>query len=133
MCHTKSPAKILRDAKRMAKYNELQKLKSNEIHTKMSIISTSLIDIPPSEVIPKKKQTLTLFRCSQTDLAPDPLPCIYCKLVSPFPNLPRTPTGPVPMCCVCTKPVDERFDPHFCCDQVIHPLCLGGHLCDDWD
>ena len=117
----------------MAKFNERQKLKSNETQTKLSIISTSSIDIPPSEVIPESKRKLTLSRCSQIDLAPDPLPCIYCKLVSPFPNLPRTPTGSELMCCVCTKPVDDRFDPHFCCDKVMHQLCLGAHLCDDWE
>ena len=99
----------------------------------LSVMKNFSISIPPSEVKPKVKQKLTFVRCSQTDLAPDPLPCIFCKLVSPFPNLPRTPTGPVPICCVCTKPVDDRFDPHFCCDQVMHQLCLGGHLCDDWE
>ena len=99
----------------------------------LTMKKNSSISIPPSKV--KIKSKLTLARRSQTDIAPDPLPCIYCKLVSPFPNLPRTPTGPVPKCCVCTKPVDERFDPHICtCDQVMHPLCLYGHLCDDdWE
>ena len=128
-----SPAKKLRSIKRLLSF-QFNKMKHSKLSQSLSICHQEGSSFPPARpslsiTHVHTKQKLTLARCSQADIPPDPLPCIYCKLVSHFPNLPQTPTGPVPMCCVCTKPVDERFDPHFCCGLVMHPLCLGGHLC----
>ena len=117
MCHTKSPAKLLRDVKRMARFNENQKTTSNQILRKLSIITTSSIDIPPSKnhleivklesisISPVKPRSLTFTTPILTDLPPDPLPCFYCDLVCPKPNLPDTPTSPYEVCYICQKPL----------------------------
>ena len=65
--------------------------------------------------------------CS-TDIPPDPYPCMFCLLVSEVPNYPSPkPTDPV--CTVCKRPIDDRFNPHSCCDLLMHENCWGQHRC----
>ena len=144
MCHTKSPAKILRDVKKMARFNDKQKAKSKEILTKMSITTNSSIDIPPREnhlstvrsvaisISPEKPATrsLSFTKPIMTDLPPDPLPCFYCDLVCPKPNLPDTPTSPYEVCYICLKPLCFfARDPMECCGSIFHENCWGEHQC----
>ena len=101
------------------------------VKKQLSLVTFSSVSIPTLPA-PKFSTKLSIEQVSVSDLPPDPFPCLCCKLVSPLPNLPRTPSGPVPMCSVCTMPVDDRFDPHSCCGQLMHQLCWGDQPCDGW-
>ena len=149
MCQT-SPAKLLRSVRRMTKFvenksvmNYLPLLKprppllefstpiTTEIHPKqinLSLTKTLCISILPANS--DKPNPLSVYNPCSVDIPPDPLPCLYCMLVAPKTNLPRTPTSPVPLCCICLKPVDDRFEPLECCGLLLHQHCCGGHLCD---
>ena len=103
----------------MSRLNDKQKAKSKEIRSKMSIITTSSINIPPREnhlgfvkcvsisISPEKPATrgLSFTKPIMTDLPPDPLPWFYCDLVCPKPNLPDTPTSRFEVCYIWLKPL----------------------------
>ena len=143
MCY-KSPAKVLRSVRRLTRFMESKQDTFSFQTPTLNIFMLALIEIniPP---VSKQLSFATLpqvsippitklsNKLSLADLPPDPLPCLYCKLVSPMPNLPRTPSGPEPLCSICTKPVDDRFDPHTCCGQLMHQHCWGDHLCEGWE
>ena len=149
MCQL-SPAKLLRSVRRMTKFIEnkpimyslpLVKLRpsvlefstpiTTEIPPKrinLSTTKTVYISILPANT--DQPNPLSVSNPCSIDIPLDPLPCLYCMLVSPKPNLPRTPTSPVPLCCICLKPVDDRLEPMECCGLLLHQHCCGGHLCD---
>ena len=157
MCH-KSPAKTLRNVKRITKFLE----KKPELLTITPLPSVNIIpnrkllqfsqpiitSYPPKKkalsishgvvsmsIDPRKapRKLLSLSNLCTTDIPPDPYPCMYCMLVAPQPNYPRTPTSPVPMCCVCKRPVDDRFEPQYCCEEIMHQHCWGEHYCIGWN
>ena len=159
MCH-KSPAKVLRSVLRIIRFIERKpsalsalsvtvlppvviapsekslsfSLPTNTnvfpIPKTLSLSKGDCISVPPTL---KSKQPLSYDNVCFTDIPPDPFPCMYCMLVAPKPNLPRTPTSPVPLCSICDRPVDDRFEPHICCDMVMHQHCLGHHYCEGWE
>ena len=161
MCH-KSPAKTLRNVIRMTKFLEkkpelltINPLPSVNIipnrklfqfsqpvittyPPKQTIISIShgvvSMSIKPLEVtkMPSKKP-LSVSNICTTDIPPDPYPCMYCMLVAPRPNYPSTPTSQVPMCCVCKRSVGDRFEPQYCCEEIMHQHCWGEHHCIGWN
>ena len=140
MMNHKSPSKVLRNVIRMTKFLENKKkplkittlpsvnIEPQEIYLSRSL--TTSISIPPTKS-PRKPQ-LSIAKVGSTDITPDLFPCMYCMLVPPFPNLPRTPTSPVPDCAVCTRPVDDRYEPQICCNLLMHQHCWGNHMCDGW-
>ena len=159
MCH-KSPAKVLRSVRRMTKFIERKpsaiptlgitvlptiditpsekslsfSLPTNTnvfpIMKSLSVSKGDCISVPPNL---KSNQTLSYSNVCSTDIPPDPFPCMYCMLVAPKPNLPRTPTSPVPLCSICARPIDDRFEPYECCDMLMHQHCLGEHYCEGWE
>ena len=79
-----------------------------------------------------KLAKLSATNVCSTDIPPDPYPCRFCMLVSELPNYPSPkPTDPV--CTVCRKPIDDRFNPHSCCDLLMHENCWGQHRCIGWE
>ena len=146
MCYKLSPAKCLRSVKRIAKFNEKTERKS--IEKKFEPLSVTIL--PSINIMPKVKLLtvskpiatnilanfpsqikLSKITICSTDFPPDPLPCFYCNLICPKPNLPPTPTRPIQMCPVCWKPIREDVEPMFCCDLVMHNLCWGDHECQN--
>ena len=118
----------------MAKFNE-RKMLSSSAEKALSTVTLPTIDIPPRKkelhisktttvlvaplVLPQNRLSYT--RTSHTDLPPDPLPCFYCDLVCPKPNLPMTPTSPYEVCYICLKPLSNfARDPITCCGSVMH-------------
>ena len=153
MCN-RSPAKVLRSIKRIAKFIE----KKHELLTVHILPQVNIypilkpleVSLPTHTSIPPKKKTLTksttvhvsvpppekllsVAKVCFTDIHPDPLPCYYCMLVCERPNLPGIPNPLDPLCAVCQKPVDERFEPLECCNLTMHQHCCGGHRCEGWD
>ena len=139
---SKSPAKTLRDVKRMARFNYMKR--SNHDGSQSSITTQYPVDIPPSPKLlntvkcvsislspPKPaNKCLSITKTSSTDLPPDPLPCFYCDLVCPKPNLPDTPTSPFDVCYICQKPLSFfARDPMECCGSLFHENCWGEHVC----
>ena len=147
MCCKSSPAKLLRSVRRIAKFNDITKRKSIEKKFEpLCVTKLPSINIMPNvkvltfakpiatNILPKT--TLSLEKLSKiticsTDFPPDPLPCFYCNLVCPTPNLPPTPTRPIQKCSVCWKPIREDVEPIYCCDSVMHNLCWGDHDCQN--
>ena len=145
MCYKTSPAKLLRNVKRMAFFNE--KTKEKSIQKKLEPLTVTIfpaVNIMPrvnpltfsksitTNILPKKtlpQLHLTNVNICSTDIPPDPLPCFYCNLVCPKPNLPPTPTRPIQLFSVCCKPIREDVEPVFCCNLVMHNLCWGDHEC----
>ena len=156
-----SPAKLIRGVKRMANFNSRKSFKSpapklsktilpqeNFIppHQVLSSVHQTSINIPPKtktlsieklQLIsiqpvdhPSKRKPSNVKICS-IDIPPDPLPCFYCNLVCPRPNLPPTPTRPIQRCSVCWKPIREDVEPMYCCNAVMHNLCWGDHQCQN--
>ena len=79
-----------------------------------------------------KLEKLSVMNVCSTDIPPDPYPCRFCLLVSELPNYPSPkPTDPV--CTVCRRPIDDRFNPHSCCDLLMHENCWGQHRCIGWE
>ena len=79
-----------------------------------------------------KVAKLSLMNVCSTDIPPDPYPCRFCLLVSELPNYPSPkPTDPV--CTVCQRPIDDRFNPNSCCDLLMHENCWGQHRCIGWE
>ena len=77
-----------------------------------------------------KLAKLSTTNVCSTDIPPDPYPCRFCLLVSELPNYPSPkPTDPV--CTVCRRPIDDRFNPYSCCDLLMHENCWGQHRCID--
>ena len=75
---------------------------------------------------------LSITNVCTTDIPPDPYPCRFCLLVSELPNYPSPkPTDPV--CAICHRPIDDRFNPHKCCDLLMHENCWGPHRCISWE
>ena len=145
MCNRNSPAKTLRNVKRMARFNDKQRTKATGKQLSISVLSP--IDIPPREkyldivrcasISISKPDPITsqlsFSKTSSTDLPPDPLPCFYCDLICPKPNLPETPTSPYEVCYICQKPLSYfARDPMECCGTLFHENCWGEHLCKNW-
>ena len=133
-----SPAKLLRSVKRMTKFLEskpsklgITKLPSINLEPAknlgLSISQTIAVEITPQ----KKQQNLSVMKVCSTEVPPDPYPCMYCMLVPPRPNYPE-PKPTDPLCSVCSRPIDDRFNPQTCCNQMMHEHCWGEHPCDGW-
>ena len=90
-------------------------------------------DMPDDvNMITDKLAKLSSTNVCSTDIPPDPYPCRFCLLVSELPNYPSPkPTDPV--CTVCRRPIDDRFNPHSCCDLLMHENCWGQHRCIGWE
>ena len=90
-------------------------------------------DMPDNvNMITDKLAKLSSTNVCSTDIPPDPYPCRFCLLVSELPNYPSPkPTDPV--CTVCRRPIDDRFNPHSCCDLLMHENCWGQHRCIGWE
>ena len=95
---------------------------------------TSDVDDEPENVNIEadKLEKLSVMNVCSTDIPPDPYPCRFCLLVSELPNYPSPkPTDSV--CTVCRRPIDDRFNPHSCCDMLMHENCWGQHRCIGWE
>ena len=144
-----SPAKLVRSVRRMANLNESKSFKTilskeniQPLRKILSFANQDSIDIPPKQKIlalskmpsfsiPPERlpPQLSYVNVCCTDLPPDPLPCFYCNLICPKPNLPPTPTRPIEMCSVCWKPLREDVEHMYCCESAMHNLCWGDHDC----
>ena len=144
MGQPKSPSKILRNAIRMAKFNESKKMPNPTTTNvlKLSTFKLPQVGIPPIKYLlnivkttsmsisPSTRNTLSCVQTSSTDLPPDPFSCFYCDLVCPKPNLPLTPTSPYQVCSICSKPLSYfSRDPMECCGSGFHENCWGEHDC----
>ena len=153
---------ILRNVKRMTKFIESKprklmicKQSSVDINPPQSSLCVSLevsVDIPPmkkslaitprvanhsinpkegTNVSNKKSRKLSITDVCSTDIPPDPYPCFFCMMVCERPNIPNPkPTDPI--CCMCRRPIDDRFKPHSCCGLLMHQNCWVEHHCDGW-
>ena len=94
------------------------------------------IDVEPDNDNPEpevdKLAKLSVMSVCSTDIPPDPYPCRFCLLVSELPNYP-SPKPSDPVCTVCSRPIDDRFNPHSCCDMLMHENCWGQHRCIGWE
>ena len=89
-------------------------------------------DVEDENTQADKLAKLSITNVCTTDIPPDPYPCRFCLLVSELPNYPSPkPTDPV--CAVCRRPIDDRFNPHRCCDLLMHENCWGQHRCIGWE
>ena len=93
----------------------------------LSISQTNSVEITPE----KKQRNFSIMNVCSTEIPPDPYPCMYCMLVPPRPNYPE-PKPTDPLCSVCSRPIDDRFNPQTCCNQMMHEHCWGEHPCDGW-
>ena len=145
---TKSSARILRDVRRMTKFLEsknisVKPMKLNPPQSRLCVSLEVSVDIPPmkkslaitprvanhsinpkegTNVSNKKSRKLSITDVCSTDIPPDPYPCFFCMMVCERPNIPNPkPTDPI--CCVCRRPIDDRFKPHSCCGLLMHQNC----------
>ena len=99
MCY-QSPAKILRNVKRMTKFNEskperlsITRLPSINVEplqkNRLAFSQTVIVEINPE----KKHQNLSIVNVCSTEVPPDPYPCVYCMRVPPRPNYPEPPSS----------------------------------------
>ena len=91
---------------------------------RVSISQTISVEIPPE----KKLRNLAIMN---VEVPSDPYPCMYCMLVPPRPKYPE-PKPTDQLCSVRSQPIDDRFNPQTCCNQMMHEHCWGDHPCDGW-